>query len=95
MSIYITATGLYTPPYSISNEELVATFNQFVDNYNAKNAEAIAKGEKTELQHLYVETVLLQHLLLQVSGQPMGLDMELVMLLEMLELELLQIKAIK
>ena len=51
MSIYITATGLYTPPYSISNEELVATFNQFVDNYNAKNAEAIAKGEKTELQH--------------------------------------------
>ena len=57
MSIYITATGLYTPPYSISNEELVATFNQFVDNYNAKNAEAIAKGEKTELQHSSVEFI--------------------------------------
>lgn len=51
MTICITATGLYTPPFSISNEELVATFNQYVDNYNRDNAEAIEKGEKTALQH--------------------------------------------
>ena len=57
MSICITATGLYTPPYSISNEELVATFNQYVDNYNAKNADAIARGEKTALVHSTAEFI--------------------------------------
>ena len=57
MSICITATGLYTPPYSISNEELVVTFNQYVDNYNAKNADAIARGEKTALVHSTAEFI--------------------------------------
>ena len=57
MSICITATGLYTPPYSISNEELVTAFNQYVDNYNAKNADAIAKGEKTALVHSTAEFI--------------------------------------
>lgn len=57
MSICITATGLYTPPYSISNDELVASFNQYVDNYNAKNADAIAKGEKTALVHSTAEFI--------------------------------------
>lgn len=57
MSICITATGLYTPPYSISNEELVTTFNQYVDNYNAKNADAIARGEKTALVHSTAEFI--------------------------------------
>ncbi|MFW2176247.1 MULTISPECIES: beta-ketoacyl-ACP synthase III [unclassified Moraxella] len=57
MGIYITATGLYTPPFSISNEELVATFNQYVDNYNAKNADAIASGEKTALVHSTAEFI--------------------------------------
>lgn len=32
--IVITGTGLYTPPYSISNEELVKSFNEYVDHYN-------------------------------------------------------------
>lgn len=31
----ISATGLFTPPESISNEELVASFNAFVDRHNA------------------------------------------------------------
>lgn len=57
MSICITATGLYTPPFSISNEELVQTFNQFVDNYNNKHTEAIANGEKQALQHSSVEFI--------------------------------------
>ncbi|ELA08246.1 3-oxoacyl-(acyl carrier protein) synthase III [Moraxella macacae 0408225] len=51
MPICITATGLYTPPFSISNDELVASFNQYVDNYNHDNAEAIALGEKVALQY--------------------------------------------
>ncbi len=57
MSICITATGLYTPPFSISNEELVTAFNQFVDNYNLKHADAIANGEKQALQHSSAEFI--------------------------------------
>lgn len=48
MSIYITGTGLYTPPHSISNEELVASLNAYTEKYNADHAEAIAAGELAE-----------------------------------------------
>lgn len=41
----IAATGLYTPPHSISNEELVQAFNTFVERYNERNAAAIEAGE--------------------------------------------------
>jgi beta-ketodecanoyl-[acyl-carrier-protein] synthase len=41
----IAATGLYTPPYSLSNAELVETFNAYVERFNAANAAAIAAGE--------------------------------------------------
>lgn len=50
MQIAITGTGLFTPPLSISNEELVAAFNAWVDAENAKNADAIARGEKKALE---------------------------------------------
>ena len=33
----ISGTGLYTPPESISNDELVEAFNQYVSNYNEQN----------------------------------------------------------
>lgn len=36
----ISATGLFTPAESITNEELVASFNAFVDAHNAANPEA-------------------------------------------------------
>jgi beta-ketodecanoyl-[acyl-carrier-protein] synthase len=45
----IAATGLYTPPHSISNTELVEAFNTFVERFNAANAEAIAAGDVTAL----------------------------------------------
>lgn len=51
MSIYLTATGIYKPKHKISNDELVAAFNTYVDNYNNQHADAIATGEKTALQH--------------------------------------------
>lgn len=57
MTICITATGLYNPPFSISNEELVTTFNQYVDNYNQQNADAIANGEKKALEHSSAEFI--------------------------------------
>ena len=41
----IAATGLYTPPQSVSNAELVETFNTYVERFNAGHAEAIAAGE--------------------------------------------------
>lgn len=41
----IAATGLYTPPYSLSNDELVETFNAYVERFNAANADAIAAGD--------------------------------------------------
>jgi beta-ketodecanoyl-[acyl-carrier-protein] synthase len=40
----IAATGLYTPPQSVSNAELVAAFNAYVETFNAKNAAAIGAG---------------------------------------------------
>ncbi len=36
----ISATGLYTPSDTISNEELVASFNAYVELYNIENPEA-------------------------------------------------------
>ncbi len=49
-SAVIAATGLYTPPESISNAELVETFNAYVERYNAANAAAIEAGEFEALQ---------------------------------------------
>lgn len=40
----IAATGIYVPPDSISNDELVTAFNAFVRDFNAVNNAAIAAG---------------------------------------------------
>ena len=53
----IAATGLYTPPQSLSNAELVETFNAYVERFNAANAEAIAAGEATALTPSSVEFI--------------------------------------
>ena len=53
----ISATGLFTPDDSISNEELVASFNAYVGLTNRENAQAIAAGEMEELQHSSVEFI--------------------------------------
>ena len=50
MTTCITGTGLYIPPYSISNEELVESFNQYVENYNTEHAEEIAAETMTALE---------------------------------------------
>ena len=47
----IVGTGLYTPENSISNEELVSSFNAYVDAYNETHAEAIASGGHVPLAH--------------------------------------------
>jgi beta-ketodecanoyl-[acyl-carrier-protein] synthase len=53
----ISATGLYTPPESISNAELVASFNAYVERFNAEHAAGIAAGTVTELQSSSVEFI--------------------------------------
>ena len=40
----ISGTGLYTPPYAISNDQLVDAFNAYVAQYNSDRAEEIAAG---------------------------------------------------
>jgi beta-ketodecanoyl-[acyl-carrier-protein] synthase len=53
----ISATGLYTPPESISNAELVESFNAFVARHNAEFADAIASGELVPLEPSSVEFI--------------------------------------
>jgi beta-ketodecanoyl-[acyl-carrier-protein] synthase len=53
----IAATGLYTPPHSLSNAELVETFNAYVERFNATNAQAIEAGEVAALTPSSVEFI--------------------------------------
>ncbi|WP_095011887.1 beta-ketoacyl-ACP synthase III [Tsuneonella mangrovi] len=53
----ISATGLFTPPETITNEELVASFNAFVERHNAAHADAIAAGEVAALEPSSVEFI--------------------------------------
>lgn len=46
--ILITGTGLFTPPDSITNEELVDSLSQANERWNAEHAEAIESGEMLE-----------------------------------------------
>jgi beta-ketodecanoyl-[acyl-carrier-protein] synthase len=45
----ISATGLFTPSDSISNAELVASFNLYVERHNAAHAQAISNGDMEPL----------------------------------------------
>ena len=56
-SIVISGSGLYTPPFAVSNEALVAAFNQYVDLYNEENASAIDAGQLPAKQHSSCEFI--------------------------------------
>ncbi|MGL4475108.1 MAG: beta-ketoacyl-ACP synthase III, partial [Shewanella sp.] len=49
MQIVISGTGLYTPSDVITNDELVASFNQYAQAFNEEHKEAIAAGTELEL----------------------------------------------
>lgn len=53
----ISVTGLFTPEESITNEELVESFNAYVDRFNAAHADAIEAGEAKALEHSSVEFI--------------------------------------
>lgn len=43
--VVISGTGLFTPEEAISNDELVESFNAYVEKFNAENAAAIEAGD--------------------------------------------------
>ncbi|RLP56063.1 MAG: beta-ketoacyl-ACP synthase III [Ketobacter sp.] len=49
--VVVSGTGLYTPEETISNRELVASFNQYVDLFNSENQQAIEAGELEPLTY--------------------------------------------
>ncbi|TGY90068.1 beta-ketoacyl-ACP synthase III [Marinicauda algicola] len=53
----IRATGLWTPEESISNAELVESFNAYVERYNARHAGEIERGEREALMPSSVEFI--------------------------------------
>lgn len=57
MKAVITATGLWTPEDSISNEELVESFNAYVDKWNNENAAEIDEGTKDALTYSNAEFI--------------------------------------
>jgi beta-ketodecanoyl-[acyl-carrier-protein] synthase len=50
LNVVISATGLFTPSEGISNDELVASYNAFVERYNSEHADDIAAGVLPPLQ---------------------------------------------
>lgn len=57
MKAVISATGLWTPEDSISNEELVESFNSYVDKWNAEHAAEIEAGTKSALTYSNAEFI--------------------------------------
>ena len=49
MTVMISGSGLYTPPQSISNDELVAAFNAYVRRWNDEHRADIAAGRVAAL----------------------------------------------
>ena len=53
----ISATGLWTPSESVSNEELVESFNRWADKWNAEHAAEIEAGTADAKTHSSVEFI--------------------------------------
>ena len=55
--VVISGSGLYTAPDLISNEELVASYNEYARRFNVEHAERIASGELAALEPSSVEFI--------------------------------------
>ena len=55
--VQISGTGLYTPKEILTNDELVESYNNFVDEFNLENKDKIDKGEIDELQKSNTEFI--------------------------------------
>lgn len=71
--VVISGTGVFTPDEIITNEELVAAFNKYVDQQNELHADAIAAGEREPLEYsneefIYKASGILQRYVMDKSG---------------------------
>lgn len=53
----ITGTGVFTPPFRITNDELVAAYNAYADRVNAERADDIAAGRAEPLPQSSAEFI--------------------------------------
>ncbi len=56
-AVVISGTGLWKPEHTITNEELVESYNAYADKYNAENAEAIEAGTVVAKPHSSAEFI--------------------------------------
>ncbi|RQW29437.1 beta-ketoacyl-ACP synthase III [Rhodobacteraceae bacterium CH30] len=56
--VVISGTGLFTPPNAVSNEQLVAAFNSYVQAFNVENQAAIAEGRVAALAESSAEFII-------------------------------------
>ena len=57
MTPVISATGLWTPPYSVTNAELVESYNAWADRWNRENEAAITAGDVEAKTHSSTEFI--------------------------------------
>lgn len=55
--VVMSGSGLWTPKHSITNEELINSYNDYSDKFNAQNAAKIATGEIEAKPHSSAEFV--------------------------------------
>lgn len=55
--VVISGSGVFTPNQVVTNEELVASFNQYVDLFNEENAAAIASGDIVAMEYSSCEFI--------------------------------------
>lgn len=51
MNVVISGVGLWTPPHTVTNDELVASYNAFANKYNAEHDADIAAGRMEAKPH--------------------------------------------
>lgn len=55
--VIISGTGLWTPQHVLTNAELVASYNQYADQFNLEHAAAIESGEVAAMAHSSAEFI--------------------------------------
>lgn len=58
MDVVMSGTGIYTPKDSISTQEIVDSYNIYVDNYNENNSALIIQNEKERLSKSNVDFII-------------------------------------
>ena len=56
-NIFIAGTGIWHPEAKVSNEELVNSYNQYVENFNNNNKESIEDGSVEAMEFSSAEFI--------------------------------------